>query len=180
MGSAVSKSNTHYINNNWNKLKCSPIGPLLQLLKIAPGNAKETAEECRSNSFSSQFNSSMSDNLKTQNKLSGGLNIVHGTLDKFRKVIATMQQEAFKDLSRVATLIFSIYVKIGNILYVITQQLVNLLNLFKASLDTSAAIAKLLVAFMNLIRIPINVIYDFYLVIVGFIAPIISLSMIFG
>ena len=119
MGSAISKSNKEYINSNWNKLKCSPIGPFLQMLGVGPGNSGETYSQCKASEFSSQFNSSMTDNLNITKKLSGGLNIVHGTLDKFRKIIATIQQQAFKDLSRVATLIFSLYVKIGNIFFVI-------------------------------------------------------------
>ena len=55
MGNGVSKSNKDYINDNWNHLKCTPIGPFLQLIKVAPGNMKDTSEECKSNSFSSQL-----------------------------------------------------------------------------------------------------------------------------
>ena len=180
MGSAISKSNKDYINDNWDQLKCSPIGPFLQMLGIAPGNANETSNLCKSSAFSSQFNSSMTDNLNITKKLSGGLNIVHGTLDKFRKIIATIQQQAFKDLSRVATLIFSLYVKIGNIFFVITQQLVNILNIFKSTVNTTAAIAKLLVAFINLIRLPFNFIYGVVEIISGILKPLIFISKIFG
>ena len=180
MGNAISKTNKDYINKNWNKLKCTPIGPLLQIIKVAPGDLTSTSNECKSSSFSSQFNSSMTDNLNITKKLSGGLNIVHGTLDKFRKIIATIQQQAFKDLSRVATLIFSLYVKIGNIFFVITQQLVNILNIFKSTVNTTAAIAKLLVAFINLIRLPFNFIYGVVEIISGILKPLIFISKIFG
>jgi len=179
MGNAISKTNKDYINKNWNKLKCTPIGPLLQIIKVAPGDVTTTSNECKSNSFSSQFNSSMTDNLNITKKLSGGLNIVHGTLDKFRKIIATIQQQAFKDLSRVATLIFSLYVKIGNIFFVITQQLVNILNIFKSTVNTTAAIAKLLVAFINLIRLPFNFVYGVVEIISGILKPLVWLTEIF-
>ena len=96
--------------------------------------------------------------------------------DKFRKIIATIQQQAFKDLSRVATLIFSLYVKIGNIFFVITQQLVNILNIFKSTVNTTAAIAKLLLAFINLIRLPFNFIYGVVEIISGILKPLIFIS----
>lgn len=179
MGNGVSKSNKDYINDNWNKLKCTPIGPFLQLIKVAPGNMKDTSEECKSNSFSSQFNSSMTDSFNVQNKLTGQLGFIHGILGKFRKIIATIEQQAFKDLSRVATLIFSIYVKIGNIMFIMTQQLANILTIFKSSVNTAAAIGKLLIAFINLIAIPFNFAFDIAMSIAGFISPLIRLTQIF-
>jgi hypothetical protein len=57
MGSAISTSNKDYINGNWDKIKCSPIAPYLQMMGVAPGNASDTATECKSSDFSSQFNS---------------------------------------------------------------------------------------------------------------------------
>ena len=176
MGNAISKANKDHVNKNWNKLKCTPVGPLLQILKVAPGDVTSTSNECKSTAFSSQFNSSMSNNLNAQKKLTGGLSVVHDTLGKFRKVIATIQQQSFKDLSRVATLIFSLYVKIGNIFFVITQQLVNILNIFKSTVNTTAAIAKLLIAFVNLLRIPFNFVYGVVEVISGILKPLIAIT----
>ena len=43
MGSAISQSNKDYINKNWDELKCSPIGPLLQMIGIAPGDVNDTS-----------------------------------------------------------------------------------------------------------------------------------------
>jgi hypothetical protein len=146
------------------------------MIKIAPGDITKTLNECRSSSFSSQFNSSMKDNINSQKKLTGGLNVVHDTLGKFRKIIATIQQQAFKDLSRIATLIFSLYVKIGNIFFIITQQLVNILNIFKSTVNTTAAIAKLLIAFINLIRIPFNFVYGVVEVVSGILKPLIAIT----
>ena len=176
MGSVVSKSNKDYINNNWNKLKCTPIGPLLQLIKAAPGNMKQTSEECSSNSFSSQFNSSMTDTFNIQNKLNSQMGFIHGILEKFKTIIATIEQQAFKDLSRIATLIFSIYIKIGNIMFIITQQLSNILSIFKSAVDTISAIGKLLFAFINLIRIPFNFMYGIVEVIAGILKPLIAIT----
>jgi hypothetical protein len=156
MGHAVSKSNKDYINNNWDELKCSPIGPLLQTIGIAPGNASETSSSCKSSEFSSQFNSSMTEHINVTSKISGGLNEVSSTMNKFRSVIASLQQDAYKDISMVATKIFDIYVKIGNLLYVITKQFINIASIFNAVVNVGSSIAKLLLGFMDLVRVPIN------------------------
>jgi len=161
MGMAVSKSNKDYINENWDQLKCSPIGPFLQMIGIAPGDVKGTSNLCKSSEFSSQFNSSMSDQLNVTKKLSGGLSAVTDKLNGFRKVIASIQQKAFEDLSKIATLIFTLYVKIGNIFYVMVKHLINIMNIFKAAVNFGASISKLLIAFMNLLRVPVNGVIDF-------------------
>jgi len=161
MGSAVSKSNKDYINNNWNSIKCSPLGPFLQMVGIAPGNSNETASLCKSAEFSSQFNSGMLEHINMTNKLSGGLNIVNSTMNKFRTVIASIEQRAFEDISNIATQIFTIYVKIGNIFYVIVKNLINIMNIFKATFNLAASISKLLIAFINLLAKPINGVINF-------------------
>ena len=161
MGLLVSKSNTDYINENWNQLKCSPIGPFLQISGLAPGDVNETNNTCKSSQFSSQFNSSIIEHLNVTSKLTSSMNIVSSTLDKFRKVIASMEQRAFDDLSNIATQIFTIYVKIGNIFYVMIKHLINIMNIFKKTMDFSASIAKLLIAFINLLRQPVNGVINF-------------------
>jgi hypothetical protein len=156
MGGIISKNNKNYVNSNWGDLKCSPIGPLLQAIGIAPGDSTSTANSCQSNAFSSQFNSSMSDQLNATSKLNEGMSSINGTMNKFRTVIANIQQKVFEDLSKIATMIFSIYVKIGNIIMVINKNLVNILSVFKHLINTGAAALILLMTFMNLIRVPIN------------------------
>jgi hypothetical protein len=156
MGAAISKSNKEYINNNWDQLKCSPIGPFLQMLGIAPGNSTETSNLCKSSAFSSQFNSSMTEHVNMSGKLTSGLNVVSETMNNFRKVIASMEQRAFNDISMIATQIFTIYVKIGNIFYTMVKNLINIMNIFKATVNFGSSIAKLLISFMNLLRYPVN------------------------
>ena len=150
MGSTVSKSNKDFINKNWDQLKCSPLGPFLQMLGVAPGDANSTSNMCKSAEFSSQFNSSMTEHVNISSQLTGHLNIVQETMNKFRAVVASMEQRAFEDLAAVATQIFTIYVKIGNIMYVMIK-----------NVNFAAAIAKLLIAFMNLLRVPINGVINF-------------------
>ena len=176
MGSAISKQNQDYVNKNWNSLKCTPIGPFLQMLKIAPGDPNSTSQSCQSNAFSSQFNSSMSDQFKATSKLSDGLNGMSNMLNKFRSVLANIQQSIFKAISKIATLIFSLYVKIGNILFVFSQQIVNILNIFKQVVTVMAAISKILVGFINLIRIPFNMMYSLYLIVKRIISPLVTLA----
>jgi hypothetical protein len=72
-----------------------------------------------------------------------------------------MEQRAFQDLSAVATQIFTIYVKIGNIMYVLIKNLINIMSIFKESINFAGSIAKLLIAFINLLRIPVNGVIDF-------------------
>ena len=156
MGNIISKKNKEYINSNWSELKCSPIGPLLQSIGAAPGDPNSTSNQCQSSSFSNQFNSSMTDQFKATNKLNSGLGQINGTINKFRSIIATVQQQLFKDLSRIADMIFGIYVKIGNIIMVINKNLINIMMVFKHVVNTGVAVAVLLVAFMNLLRVPVN------------------------
>jgi len=161
MGNSVSKSNKDYINNNWEQLKCSPIGPFLQMLGIAPGSASDTSSACKSSEFSSQFNSGMTEHINMTSKLTGGLNIISSTVDKFRSVIASMEQRAFEDLSSIAKQIFAIYTKIGNIFYVMVKNLMNIMNIFKATVNVGASVTKLLISFIDLLRVPVNGIISF-------------------
>jgi hypothetical protein len=116
---------------------------------------------CKSSGFSSQFNSNMSEHINMTKKMSGNMNVMNSTMNKFRTVIASMEQRAFKDLASVATQIFTIYVKIGNIFYVIIKNLMNIMKIFKSSVDVAANITKLFVEFVNLIRVPVNGLIDF-------------------
>ena len=168
MGTAISKSNKDYINNNWDQLKCSPLGPFLQMIGIAPGDHNSTLNSCKSSEFSAQFNSSISDHLDITKKLTGGLNIVSSTVNKVRKVIASMEQRAFDDISKIATEIFKIYVKIGNLFYIIIKNLINIMNIFKQTVNFGTSIADLLISFIDLIRDPVNIVID----IIGFFARI--------
>lgn len=161
MGQAVSKSNKDSINNNWDKLKCSPIGPFLQMTGLAPGNATGTSNQCKASAFSSQFNSSMFEHINITNKLNNSMGMMNGTINKFRSVIASIEQRIFDDLSRIAMQIFTIYVKIGNIFYVIVKHLSNIMNIFKATINFGGSIAKLLISFMNLLRAPVNGLISF-------------------
>jgi len=161
MGQAVSKGNKSNINNNWDKLRCSPIGPFLQMIGLAPGNATGTANKCKANAFSSQFNSSMFQHINITNKLNGGMGMINGTVNKFRSIIASIEQRVFEDLSKIAMKIFTIYVKIGNIFYVIIKHLSNIMNIFKATVNFGGSIAKLLIAFIDLLRAPVNGLISF-------------------
>jgi hypothetical protein len=160
MGSAVSTSNKNYINENWDKIKCSPIGPYLQMLGVAPGNANDTATQCKSNDFSSQFNSSMTEHLNVSKQLSGGMGIITNQINSIRSVLANIQQEAFNDLSMVATKIFDIYKQIGQLMSLIIQHLTNILKIFKQVINIGAYSNRLLISLINLISYPINGIND--------------------
>jgi len=154
--SVVTKSNQNLINTNWNKLKCSPLGPFLQMIGLAPGNVNETSNLCKSSAFSSQFNSSMTEHTNMTKSLTGNMNKFQETLNKIRNVIASMEQRAFQNLSNIATKLFSLYVKIGGLLFLVIKHLVNISNIFKATINFGASIAQLLIAMINLIRVPIN------------------------
>ena len=156
MGAAVSKKNTQYINENWDKLKCSPIGIYLQMAGIAPGNPNDTATQCRSNEFSAQFNGSMSEHLNVTNKLTNNLGMVTTEITSIRMVLANIQQQAFNDLSIVATQIINIYIKIGSLFMLMMRQFSNILGIFKETINVGASSVKLLIEFIDLLRVPIN------------------------
>jgi hypothetical protein len=56
----------------------------------------------------------------------------------------------------IATQLFTIYVKIGNIFFILIKHLINISEIFKQSVNFGAAISKLLIAFIDLLRIPVN------------------------
>jgi hypothetical protein len=156
----VHKNIVNDANTNWNKLKCTPIGPFLQMTGIVPGNANDTANSCKSSEFSAQFNSSMIEHIHATSKLTDGMSIINDTLQNVRGVLYNIREEALKNLKTVFKQIFNIYIKIGNIFYVIVKHLVSILQIFKGTVGVGTAITSLLVDFINLIRYPINGIYD--------------------
>jgi len=156
MGNIISGKNKEYINKNWSQLKCSPIGPFLQSSGLAPGDPKETSNQCQSSSFSNQFNSSMTDQFKATNKLNQGMGMLGGSINKIRGMLATIQQQTFKDLAKVADIIFGIYMKIGNIIMVINKNLINIMKTFVDLINVGNSVAILLVSMLNLLRPPIN------------------------
>ena len=156
MGSAISTSNKSYINENWDKIKCTPIAPYLQMMGIAPGNANDTATECKASDFSAQFNSSMTEHLNVSNELAGGMSIITNQITSIRSVIANIQQESFNDLSMVATKIFDIYKQIGQLMTLIIKHLTNILKIFKEVVNIGGYSSRLLIALINLISYPIN------------------------
>lgn len=156
MGAMISSKNREYINNNWDKLKCSPLAPFLQMIGIAPGNSDETSSACKSSEFNSMFNSSMMEHANNMNLLNNSFGMISNELNSFRSVVANIQQQAFQDLSNIASKLFEIYIKIGNIFMVIAKHMKNILNIMKSSVDTGANLMKLVIALINLIRTPIN------------------------
>ncbi len=156
MGAVISSSNRDYINNNWDKLKCSPIAPLLQSMGVAPGDPNETANACKSSEFNSMFNSGMAAHVNNTNMLTKNFGMISSEMNTFRAVITNIQQQAFKDLSMVATKLFDIYVKIGNIFMVLIKHLRNILEIMRYSTDTGLNMMSLVIALMNQIRVPIN------------------------
>ena len=156
MGAMISQSNRDYVNQNWDKLKCSPMAPLLQSMGIAPGDPTSTANACKSGEFNSMFNASMTDQLKNTSMINKSVGLISNELGSFRKVIASLQQQAFKDLSNVASKLFEIYVKIGNIFMVLIKHVRNILKIMRYSMDTSANLMLLVIALINLIRKPVN------------------------
>lgn len=146
----VYKKNRTHISGNWGKLQCSPIGPLLQMLGLAPGNASDTSNKCKSSGFSSQFNSGMTGHINKSDKMSANMSIQDKILNKIRGVITRIEQAAFKELSKVATIIFKLYTKIGNIFFIMIKHIINITKIFKAVVHYAGAIAKLLFEYINI------------------------------
>jgi len=161
MGSVISKSNKDNINKNWGKIKCTPLGPFLQMLGLAPGNANDTTAACKSAEFSAQFNSSMTEHVGNTNKLTEGLGAISSVQDNMRKSFATIQQSAFEDLSSVATIIFGLITKLYNFYHIITKNLINITSIFNSTVNLGSSLAVLIISFINLLRIPINGVLSF-------------------
>jgi phage-related minor tail protein len=156
MGAIISSTNRDYINQNWDKLKCSPIAPFLQMVGVAPGDTNETSNACKSAEFNAMFNSGMLDHIKNTNLLTESFGKISNELNSFRAVIANIQQQAFKDLSVVASKLFEIYVKIGNIFMVLIKHIRNILQILKHTVNTGANLMRMVIALINLIRVPVN------------------------
>ncbi len=88
--------------------------------------------------------------------LTKNFGMISSEMNTFRAVITNIQQQAFKDLSMVATKLFDIYVKIGNIFMVLIKHLRNILEIMRYSTDTGLNMMSLVIALMNQIRVPIN------------------------
>ena len=157
----VTKDNHNFINDNWDKLKCSPIGPFLQMTGIAPGNANETSKSCKSAEFSSQFNAGMTEHVESTDKLSSGMDTMNNTMQNIRGVLYNIRKEALSNLNVVFQQIFNIYMKIGNIFHVLIKHIVSIMQIFKGTVNVGTAITGLLIDFINLIREPINGMDDF-------------------
>jgi hypothetical protein len=145
----VYRRHKKHVSNNWDKLKCSPLGPILQMIGIAPGNASDTSNSCKSSGFSSQFNSGMSGHVSKSNKMSANMNMQDKIINKIRGVIANIEQRAFNELSKIAKIIFQLYEKVGNIFYVIIKHLVNILNIFRQFINFGGALTKLTFEWIN-------------------------------
>jgi phage-related minor tail protein len=156
MGAIISSTNRDYINQNWDKLKCSPIAPFLQMAGVAPGDSNDTSNSCKSAEFNAMFNSGMLDHVKNTNLLTESFGKISNELNSFRAVIANIQQQAFKDLSVVASKLFEIYVKIGNIFMVLIKHIRNILQILKHTVNTGANLMRMVIALINLIRVPVN------------------------
>ena len=82
----------------------------------------------------------MTEHINVTKKMSENLGSITSTMNKFRSVIASMEQRAFEDLAAVASQIFAIYVKLGNIFYVLIKNLMNIMTIFKNSVNVASNI----------------------------------------
>ncbi len=158
MGLMVSSENKSFINNqkNWDKIKCTPLGNLLQTMGIAPGDPNSTAVQCKSSEFNQMFNTSMVGQNKNTNMLNNGLGMLTNEINSIKGVIKNIQQQALENLAKISSKLFDIYIKIGRIYFVFIKHLKNILNIFKNSVDVMTNILRLVIALINLIRQPIN------------------------
>jgi hypothetical protein len=82
--------------------------------------------------------------------------MITNQLQSFRKIIANIQQEAFKDLSKIAKKLIDMYAKIGNLFFLMVKHLKNILRIFKESVNLGSGITKMTIALINLLRRPVN------------------------
>lgn len=158
----INSKNQKIINENWGTLKCSPIGPILQSLGVAPGNMNDTSAQCKSSEFSAMFDSKIKGQMNITNILGNNVKSMSNQMQSMRAVIKNIQQQSFKNLQNVATKLFIIYVKIGNLAMSFLRVFKDVLKVYKYLIHNLIGILRILIAFMNLIRRGLNKLFKLF------------------
>ena len=156
MGNFISKNIQKKIEDNWDKLKCSEVGSIFQMLGLVPGNAQKTQNMCKSSSFNNMFNTYMQKYNSNFNIISTILESLNNQILSMKKVINTLRQEVFNNLSKLSTKIFMLYASVANIFFIILKHIKNILNMFKYSINTGMGMFQIIGSLINIIRGPIN------------------------
>lgn len=156
MGNIISKKIQTKIDNNWEKLKCTEVGHLLQLLGIAQGDPTKTQNICKSSTFDNMFNSSILKFNKNFDLITVIVDGLNKQLNSMRKVVNGIRQQMFENLSKIATKIFMLYAMIANIFFILIKHIRNILNIMKYSINTGMGMFAIIGSLINIIRVPIN------------------------
>ena len=152
----ISSSLKKKIDSNWDKLKCTEVGHLLQMAGIASGDASTTSANCKSSSFNSSFSKNISQYTSKMNVFSSILEGLNKEVNSVKSTISSIRKSLFESLQKVATKIFILYATIANIFVIMMNHLKNILYIFKYSLNTSIGLFSIIGSLINIIRKPIN------------------------
>jgi phage-related minor tail protein len=152
----ISSSLKKKIDSNWDKLKCTEVGHLLQMAGIASGNSSTTSANCKSSSFNSSFSKNISQYTGKMNAFSSILEGLNKEVNSVKSTISSIRKSLFESLQKVATKIFVLYATIANIFVIMMNHLKNILYIFKYSLNTSIGLFSIIGSLINIIRKPIN------------------------
>lgn len=152
----ISSSLKKKIDSNWDKLKCTEVGHLLQMAGIASGDASTTSANCKSSSFNSSFSKNISQYTSKMNVFTSILEGLNKEVNSVKSTISSIRKSLFESLQKVATKIFILYATIANIFVIMMNHLKNILYIFKYSLNTSIGLFSIIGSLINIIRKPIN------------------------
>jgi hypothetical protein len=152
----ISSSLKKKIDSNWDKLKCTEVGHLLQMAGIASGDSSTTSANCKSSSFNSSFSTNISQYTSKMNVFSSILEGLNKEVNSVKSTISSIRKSLFESLQKVATKIFILYATIANIFVIMMNHLKNILYIFKYSLNTSIGLFSIIGSLINIIRKPIN------------------------
>ena len=152
----ISSSLKKKIDDNWDKLKCTEVGHLLQMAGIASGDASTTSANCKSAAFNTSFSANIAQYTTKMNVLSTILEGLNKEVNSVKSTVSTIRKSLYESLQKVATKIFILYATIANIFVIMMNHLKNIIYIFKYSLDTSIGLFTIIGSLINIIRKPIN------------------------
>lgn len=152
----VFQSTQDKINENWDNIKCTPIGSILHFIGLAPDESDNTDTQCKANAFSAMFNASMSQYNGVLDSFNENIKTLQDSSNVMKNYMINMQKQAYHNLLVVADKIMALVQLIENLLYLVMKNISNLLNVFKYTIGTATNILNLFSALINQLRGPLN------------------------
>jgi len=124
------------IKKCWPSIKCTPIGQILHPIFGPSGiSSSQNSQTCNSGMFTAMFNSSISNTNTNVSLLTNITSSISNDINSVRTKIQSMEQNAYNDLTDIATKIFKAYGRIAQLLVTIYGIIAKISKIFKDVLN---------------------------------------------